>query len=75
MRGYIIIKTNNTGFVGVVPIGMGFVSSINFTVDEGQHLPKSGFFAWGGSGMIMLFEEDAVKLLVQINIICREHKL
>ncbi|HVX28745.1 MAG TPA: phosphatidylserine decarboxylase [Parafilimonas sp.] len=63
-RGYIIIKTNNIGFVAVLPVGMGFVSSINFTVDEGTTLAKGdefGFFAYGGSDIIMLFEKDAVK--------------
>jgi len=63
-RGYIIIKTNNIGFVAVVPVGMGFVSSISFTVDEGTTLAKGdefGFFAYGGSDIIMLFEKDAIK--------------
>ena len=63
-RGYIILKTDTIGFVAVVPIGMGFVSSINITVDEGTKLAKGdefGFFAYGGSDIIMLFEKDAVK--------------
>ena len=63
-RGFIIIKTANIGFVAVVPVGMGFVSSVNFTVDEGTKLTKGeefGFFANGGSDIIMLFEPGAVK--------------
>jgi phosphatidylserine decarboxylase len=63
-RGYIIIKTRNVGFVAVVPVGMGFVSSVTITADEGSKLVKGeefGFFAYGGSDIIMLFEKDAVK--------------
>ncbi len=63
-RGYIIIKTKNIGFVAVVPVGMGFVSSVNFTVDEGITLSKGdefGFFANGGSDIIMLFQQHTIK--------------
>ena len=63
-RGYIILKTETIGFVAVVPVGMGFVSSVNFTVDEGTTLNKGeefGFFANGGSDIIMLFEHDSIK--------------
>ncbi|MBV9962721.1 MAG: phosphatidylserine decarboxylase [Parafilimonas sp.] len=69
-RGYIIIKTNNIGFVAVVPVGMGFVSSVNFTIDDGATLAKGdefGFFAYGGSDIIMLFEKDAVKFTAFAN--------
>jgi len=63
-RGYIIVKTKNIGFVAVVPVGMGFVSSVTITVEEGTTLAKGdefGFFAYGGSDIIMLFEPDAIK--------------
>ncbi len=63
-RGYIILKTETIGFVAVVPVGMGFVSSVNITVDEGAKIAKGdefGFFAYGGSDIIMLFEKDAIK--------------
>jgi phosphatidylserine decarboxylase len=63
-RGYIILKTANIGFVAVVPVGMGFVSSVNITADEGIHLAKGdefGFFAYGGSDIIMLFEANTIK--------------
>ena len=69
-RGYIIIKTNNIGFVAVIPVGMGFVSSVNFTVDGGTTLAKGdefGFFAYGGSDIIMLFEKDAIKFTAFAN--------
>jgi len=63
-RGYIILKTETIGFVAVVPVGMGFVSSVNITADEGTKLAKGeefGFFGYGGSDIIMLFEKDAIK--------------
>jgi len=43
---------------------MGFVSSVTITVEEGTTLAKGdefGFFAYGGSDIIMLFEPDAIK--------------
>ena len=63
-RGYVILKTDTLGFVAVIPVGMGFVSSVNITVDEGTKLAKGdefGFFANGGSDIIMLFEANSVK--------------
>jgi phosphatidylserine decarboxylase len=63
-RAYVIIKTPSLGFVAVVPVGMGFVSSVNITVDEGTTLAKGdefGFFAYGGSDIIMLFQPDTIK--------------
>ena len=69
-RGYIIIKTNTAGFVAVVPVGMGFVSSVNITVEEGVKLSKGdefGFFAYGGSDIIMLFEPNVVKFTAFAN--------
>ena len=60
-RGYIILKTETIGFVAVVPVGMGFVSSVTITADEGIKLAKGdefGFFGYGGSDIIMLFEKD-----------------
>lgn len=62
--GYIILKTHTVGFVAVVPVGMGFVSSVNITVDEGTRLAKGdefGYFVYGGSDIIMLFEKDSIK--------------
>ena len=63
-RAYIILKTETIGYVALVPIGMGFVSSANITVDEGAKLAKGdefGFFAYGGSDIIMLFEPGRIK--------------
>ncbi len=69
-RGFIILKTNTIGFVAVIPVGMGFVSSVNFTVNEGIQLSKGeefGFFANGGSDIIMLFEPGRIKFTASAN--------
>lgn len=66
-RGVVIIDTTgyaNCGYVAVMPIGMGQVSSVNFeddikvnaTVTKGQPL---GYFLFGGSDCVMLFENQA----------------
>jgi phosphatidylserine decarboxylase len=49
---------------------MDFVSSVNITVGEGTKLSKGdeiGFFAYGGSDIIMLFEPNAVKFTAFAN--------
>lgn len=69
-RGYIILKTDTIGYVAVVPVGMGFVSSINITADEDTKLAKGdefGFFAYGGSDIIMLFEQNRLKFIAFAN--------
>ncbi|MFL5740305.1 MAG: phosphatidylserine decarboxylase [Flavisolibacter sp.] len=63
-RGCAIMKSS-VGYVALIPVGMGHISSINFVVDEGAELSKGnelGYFAFGGSDFIMLFEKDKVKL-------------
>ena len=57
-RGLIVIESP-VGLVAVVPVGMGIVSSVNLTVDKDATLTKGeefGFFAFGGSDIIILFE-------------------
>ena len=69
-RGYIILKTQSLGFVAVAPIGMGFVSSVTITADEGTKLAKGdvfGYFGYGGSDIIMLFEKDAMRFTAFAN--------
>jgi phosphatidylserine decarboxylase len=61
-RGSVIIESP-IGLVAVLPIGMGHISSINFCVDEGATLGKGnalGYFAFGGSDIIMLFQHDKI---------------
>ena len=63
-RGLIVIESP-LGLVAVLPIGMAQVSSVNLTADEGATLAKGeefGFFAFGGSDIVMLFEAGKVRL-------------
>ena len=66
-RGYYIIKTEKYGHVGMISVGLDDVNSLNFEpgfqgipqknpakiVKKGQSL---GYFAYGGSTVILLFE-------------------
>ena len=50
--------------VAVIPVGMGQVSSVNFleTVKPGTEVKKGdelGYFLFGGSDCVMLFEGDS----------------
>lgn len=68
-RGHIIIDSP-VGYVAVIAIGMGHISSVNMTVEEGIKLVKGeefGYFAFGGSDMIILFQKNKVKLHVRKN--------
>ena len=62
-RGCVIIDTKEYGLVAVMPIGMSQVSSVNFedTVKEGAEVKKGdmlGCFLFGGSDIVMLFQEN-----------------
>ncbi len=66
-RGLIVIDTAgfaDIGYVAVLPVGMCEISSVVLTPMEGDTLIKGeefGYFAFGGSDMIMMFEKDKVK--------------
>lgn len=63
-RGYVIVDTKKYGLVAIIPVGMDFVSSVNFeknvrvnkTFKKGDML---GYFLFGGSDIIMLFQPKA----------------
>jgi len=60
-RGLIIIDSP-IGLVATLPIGMAQVSSVNMVAVEGAYLTKGdmfGYFMFGGSDIIMLFEEKS----------------
>jgi phosphatidylserine decarboxylase precursor len=62
-RGLIVIDSPEVGLVAVLPIGMAFVSSVNLTPEVGVRLRKGdefGFFMFGGSDMVMLFQNKRV---------------
>jgi phosphatidylserine decarboxylase len=68
-RGLIIIESS-IGFVAVLAVGMGHISSVTLTVDEGDTLAKGdefGYFAFGGSDMVMLFEPNKIKFTAEEN--------
>ncbi len=57
-RGLIVVKSP-IGMIGLVAIGMDFVSSCNISVDKDDYLNKGdefGYFLFGGSDLIMLFD-------------------
>ena len=67
-RGLIIIESP-LGLVAVLPIGMGQVSSVNLTAQVGATLAKGeefGYFTFGGSDIIIMFEADKVKVTAQV---------
>jgi phosphatidylserine decarboxylase len=62
-RGYYIFDTAKYGYVGMSCIGMFTISSISFSKSEGNTVKKGdelGYFAYGGSAIILLFEPDRV---------------
>ena len=63
-RGLIIIDSP-VGLVAVLPIGMAQVSSVTLSAEVGLGLAKGeefGYFAFGGSDIVMLFEAGKVEL-------------
>jgi phosphatidylserine decarboxylase len=63
-RGLIVIDSR-LGSVAVLPIGMAQVSSVTLTAEEGAVLAKGeefGFFSFGGSDIVTLFEAGKVQL-------------
>jgi phosphatidylserine decarboxylase len=63
-RGLVVIDTHEYGLVAVLPIGMSQISSVNFAPElaVGQEVHKGdllGWFLFGGSDMVYLFQKDA----------------
>lgn len=74
-RGVMVIDTgdDSIGKVVVAPIGMAQVSSVNMYSNElqGQNVEKGqefGYFAFGGSDIIMLFEQPSSALKFITNV-------
>jgi phosphatidylserine decarboxylase len=68
-RGLIIIDSPEVGLVAVLPIGMGTVSSVNLTPEVGARLQKGdefGFFMFGGSDIVMLFQNKKVVIDAEV---------
>ena len=67
-RGLIVLDSP-LGLVAVLPIGMAQVSSVNLTAEVGSTLSKGeefGFFSFGGSDIVTLFEAGRVELDAKI---------
>ncbi|XP_047978222.1 phosphatidylserine decarboxylase proenzyme 2-like [Salvia hispanica] len=59
------ISTKEFGKVAFVAIGATMVGSINFTKKEGDYVNKGdefGYFSFGGSTVICVFEKDTIKI-------------
>ena len=62
-RGLVVIDSPEVGLVAVLPVGMGNISSVNLTAEVGDRLRKGdefGFFMYGGSDVVMLFQSKQV---------------
>lgn len=60
-RGVVILDTEKYGLVGLLPIGMSPVSSVNFepSLKIGSHVHKGdpmGYFLFGGSDFVAVFQ-------------------
>jgi phosphatidylserine decarboxylase len=64
-RAYYLIDTNSSGQVGFVAIGMSDINSVNMPLKAGKKIKKGdeiGHFAYGGSGIVMLFQPGVLTL-------------
>ena len=62
-RAILPIESPVFGTVLYIPIGATMVGSIIFTAQEGQHVNKGdelGYFAFGGSTVIVLFKKGTI---------------
>ncbi|WVR04751.1 phosphatidylserine decarboxylase [Kwoniella sp. DSM 27419] len=64
VRKVVPIQSDDFGLVMTVWVGAMMVGSILTTVEEGQHVDRAdelGYFAFGGSTIVCLFEKGALK--------------
>ena len=66
-RAYYLFNTKGAGQVGFVAIGMSDINSVQMPhpVDPGRWIRKGeeiGHFAYGGSGIVLLFEPGVLKM-------------
>jgi phosphatidylserine decarboxylase precursor len=70
-RGLVVQENPLLGFVATLPIGMAQVSSCVLTPDVDSELAKGeemGYFQFGGSDIIVLFEAGKVNIGAQPNV-------
>ena len=68
-RGLVVIDSPEVGLVAVLPIGMAYVSSVNLVTEVGAELRKGdqfGYFMFGGSDIVMVFQDRNVVLDAEI---------
>ena len=68
-RGLVVIDSPKLGLVAVLPIGMGHVSSVTLTPEPGVELQKGeqfGYFLFGGSDIVLLFQNKKVVIDAQV---------
>src|SRR5262249_13762303 len=68
-RGLLGIDSSEVGLVAVLPVGMGHVSSVHLTPEAGARLQKGdefGFFMFGGSDIVMLFQSKKVVIDAEV---------
>lgn len=73
-RGLLVLD-GPVGLVAVLPIGMAQVSSVNLLAEPGVDLAKGecfGWFAFGGSDIVLLFERDRVAPAVAVGTHLRQ---
>ncbi|MDJ0657533.1 MAG: phosphatidylserine decarboxylase [Xanthomonadales bacterium] len=64
-RGLMILKSPVMGLVGLLPVGMAQISSVNLPVEVGAELYRGeefGYFQFGGSNMLILTQKDRFHL-------------
>ncbi|TAI48810.1 phosphatidylserine decarboxylase [Flagellimonas allohymeniacidonis] len=72
-HGYLVIKTEQYGYIGMIPIGLQTIGSVVFEehlkyVDDTKPLKiykgdKVGYFAYGGSTVLLIFQKGAFSSL------------
>ena len=65
-RGLVYIEADHKklGTVCVMPIGITEISSVRFSVEQGQHVEKGdelGYFSYGGSTLAVVFQPGAIR--------------
>lgn len=74
-RYLIEIKDTPCGDVAMIPVGATCVGQVHFTYTPGQKIRKgdeAGYFAFGGSAVILIFQKDSIQLSKDITFYSQE---
>ncbi len=64
-RAYVLLDTEDRGQILIAPVGAAMVGSIKYSYTPHQPVKKGqemGFFAFGGSSILMLVENNKLKI-------------